>query len=181
MFDHQRIQAVLSGHDLVHPVVARKQPDPAEPPVKSLALVHQLVKLRSLMSTMQAAHSTVDDPRAHPRTVVRRRRQGGGETGKRVGVQLAHGLFLGVRTGSVKGAGTDRLIQLLTSTSAWCRVWATSSPLWRSEPSNQSCAACGLLPKSMCRWISRSTRVFSSGNRNPASSMSGLTSPQPWD
>src|SRR5665647_2120276 len=104
MLDDQRVQAVLSGHDLVHAAVLSEQPDSGNAPVKGLALVHQLVEIRSLVSAVETAHSDVHDSGPHPRTVIRRSRQGGGETGNRVVVQWSHGLFLGVRTGSVGGA-----------------------------------------------------------------------------
>src|SRR5665647_2836952 len=94
MLDDQGVQAVLSDHDLVHTTVLREQPDPADPPVEGLSLVHQLVEVHRLMSPVEAADPNVHDSASDLRTVVGRRREGG-ETRKRTGVEGSHGLFLG--------------------------------------------------------------------------------------
>ena len=74
MLDHEREQAVLRGHDLLHPPVAGQDADPADPPVQRLAALHEPVQVHGLVGPVEAADAEVHDARADGAAVVGRRR-----------------------------------------------------------------------------------------------------------
>ena len=60
---HQRVEAVLGLHRLLHLSVERHHADAADPPVQRLALVHQLVEVHRLVGAVEAADTEVHDAR----------------------------------------------------------------------------------------------------------------------
>ena len=88
VLDHERVEAVLGLHHLVHPPVERQHADPADRPVQRLPGVHQGVEVHRLVRPVEPADPEVHDARAQGRAVVAR--GGDVQCGQGLGVEPRH-------------------------------------------------------------------------------------------
>jgi len=89
VLEDERVEAVLGGHDVGHPPVARQDADAADAPVEGLAVLHEAVEVHRLVGPVEAADAEVHDPGGHAGPVVRGHRQAGRRVGERRGGQRA--------------------------------------------------------------------------------------------
>ncbi len=90
---HECVEAVLRSQGVLHPPVARQHPDPADPPVQGLALVHQAVEVQGLVGAVERTDTQVHDPRPDRAPVVLGHGHGRVERRQRRRVERRHYLI----------------------------------------------------------------------------------------